>query len=225
MKRCFCLFLALMLVLTGCQIPISWNDYTAYADMEYSRPDPAALQASLNAACDAAQSAQTVQELENRIWDFYDVFDQFYTNYNFSFIQYCIDVTDAYWQEEYAYCATHISEADAGLDTLYRALAKSPLREELESEDYFGADFFDAYEGESQWDETFLAYLEREAALEDRYYDLCEAAGEVEYYSEDFFTGYGQDMAQVFLELVQLRQEMAAYLGYGSYPEFAYDFY
>mgnify|MGYP002510720388 CR=1 FL=1 len=26
-------------------------------------------------------------------------------------------------------------------------------------------------------------------------------------------------------EAVQLRQEMAAYLGYGSYPEFAYDFY
>lgn len=225
MKRFLCLILTLVLLLTGCQIPKNWSYYTAYADMEYTRPDMDAMEAALDAACAAAETAMTLKELENRIWEFYDALDLCYTNYNYSFIQYCIDMTDLYWQEEYAYCAANVSRADAGLDTLYRALAKSPYRAQLEGEDYFGAGFFDAYEGESQWDETFLSYLEQEAALEETYYALCEEASDVEYYSEDFFTGYGQDMAQVLLELVQLRQEMAASWGYDSYPEFAYDFY
>ena len=196
MKRFLCLILTLVLLLTGCQIPKNWSYYTAYADMEYTRQDMDAMEAALDAACAAAETAMTLKELENRIWEFYDALDLCYTNYNYSFIQYCIDMTDLYWQEEYAYCAANVSRADAGLDTLYRALAKSPYRAQLEGEDYFGAGFFDAYEGESQWDETFLSYLEQEAALEETYYALCEEASDVEYYSEDFFTGYGQDLAQ-----------------------------
>ena len=225
MKRLAALLLVLALLLTGCALPKNWDDYTAYRDMEYTRPDLAAHQQALDAACAAAENAQTLKELDNRIWEYYAVFDDCYTNYNLAYIRYSIDLSDLYWQEEYAFCAEHIAQMDAGLDTLYRALAQSPYRTQLEGEDYFGADFFDAYQGESQWDETFLAYLEEEAALEERYYQLCEDSYAVAYYSQEFFEDYAPDMEQVFLELVQLRQEMAAYLGYASYPEFAYDFY
>ena len=225
MKKLLVLLLALTLLLTGCGLFRDWSGYTAYADMEYTRPDLFVVEKTLNAACAAAENAKTLQELENRILEFYDIYDSCYTNYNLAYMKYCTDVTDIYWQDEYAFCAANIAKLNAGLDTLYRALAKSPYREKLEGDDYFGADYFDAYEGESQWDETFLSYLEEEAALEEHYYSLCEASYAVAYYSEDFFTQYAPDMAQVFLELVQLRQEMAAYLGYSSYPEFAYDFY
>lgn len=225
MKRLFALVFALVLLLTGCGFPANWSGYTAYADMEYEHLDMDTVQDAIDAACNAAENARTLQELENRILEFYDIYDRFYTNYNLSYIKYCTDVTDIYWQKESTYCAENIARIDAGLDEIYRALAKSSYRERLESDDYFGADFFDAYEGESIWDETFLSYLEEEASLEQRYYDLCEDASAVEYYSEEFFTDHAPAMAQVFLELVRLRQEMAAYLGYGSYPEFAYDFY
>ena len=48
---------------------------------------------------------------------------------------------------------------DAGLQELYRALAQSPAREELE--EYFGEGFFDSYENEETlWDESFTALLE-----------------------------------------------------------------
>lgn len=225
MKKLMALLLAAALLLTGCGLFRDWSSYTAYADMEYVHPDMDAIQAAIDAGCAAAENAQTLQELENRILEYYDLYDRFYTSYNLSYIEYCRNMTDIYWQEEYSYCAEHLAELDAGLDAIYRALAKSSYRAQLESDDYFGADFFDAYEGESMWDETFLSYLEEEAALEERYYDLCEESYAVEYYSEDFFTQYAPDMAQVFLELVGLRQEMAAYLGYSSYPELAYEFY
>ena len=225
MKKLCALLLVLALLLTGCALPKTWSGYTAYADMEYIRPDMDAHQAALDAACAAAENAQTLKELENRIWEYYAVFDDCYTNYNLAFIRYCMDISDLYWQEEYAFCAEHIAQADAGLDALYRALAQSPYRAQLEGEDYFGAGFFDAYQGESLWDETFLSYLETEAALEETYYALCEASCDVAYYSQEFFEEYAPEMEQVFLELVGLRQEMAAYLGYASYPEFAYDFY
>lgn len=225
MKRLIGLLLILALVLTGCAFPKNWDGYTAYPDMEYQRPDIPKLEAARDAGCAAAADAMTLQELENRIWEYYDLYNSFYTNYNLAYIKYCTDMSDLYWQEEYGYCDGYAAQADAGLDALYRALAASPYRERLEGEDYFGADFFDAYEGESLWDETFLAYLDAEADLQNRYYDLRESAKSVAYYSRDFFAQYAPEMGQVFLELVQLRQEMAAYLGYGSYPEFAYDFY
>ena len=225
MKKLIALLLVLALLLTGCALPKNWNGYTAYGDMEYTRPDLAAHQAALDAACAAAENAKTLKELENRILEYYAIFDECYTNYNLAYIQYCVDLSDIYWQKEYAFCAENIAQADAGLDALYRALAKSPYRTQLEGEDYFGAGYFDAYEGESLWDETLLTYLEQEAALEDTYYSLCEEAYDVAYYSQEFFEDYAPEMEQLFLELVQLRQEMAAYLGYASYPEFAYDFY
>ena len=133
----------LALLLTGCALPKNWSGYTAYADMEYTRPDLAAHQQALDAACAAAENAMTLKELENRIWEYYAIFDDCYTNYNLAYIRYSIDISDLYWQEEYAFCAENIAQMDAGLDTLYRALAQSPYRAQLEGEDYFGADFFD----------------------------------------------------------------------------------
>jgi len=225
MKRLVALLLVLALLLTGCAVPWNWSGYTAYADMEYVRPDMDATQAALDAACEAAKNAPSLQWLEKRILAYYDHYDRAYTGYKLAYIKYCTDTSDIYWQEESDRCADYLPLLDAGMDTLYRALAQSPYRQQLEGDDYFGKGFFDAYEGESIWDETFLSYLEAEENLESRYYDLCESANAVEYYSEEFFERYAPEMAQIFLELVQVRQEMAAYLGYSSYPEFAYDFY
>ena len=67
--------------------------------------------------------------------------------------------------------------------------------------------------------------MEQEAALQDQYYELSSQALETEYYSEEFFVKYSPQMAQLYVELIALRQKIAAYVGYDSYPEFAYDYY
>jgi len=228
--------LVIALVLSGCDY--SLEDYELlelrrfyreqcvvdYEDMEYERPDMTAFQQSLDDACRIAGEAKRVDEIIDAIYGFYDHYDGFYTSYLLADVRYSADLTDIYWEQEYNYCIEQAATADAGLDTLYRALAKSPLREQLESEEYFGAGYFDAYEGESLYDDYYMDLMDQEADLINQYYDLSsqalEAADEEEYY-----TVYGEQMAQVLVELVVLRQEIARYAGYDGYAQFAYDWY
>lgn len=221
------LCLVLCVLLTGCGLlwDLWGSGLVPYSQMEYVRPDMVEFSSVLDESCAIALQDQNIKSVEAAIWAFYDVYDAFYTNYCLAMISHSRDLTDIYWEAEYSYCASHSATVDAGLDQLYRSLAKSPLRETLEGDDYFGADYFDSFEGESIYDEQLTQMLNQEALLCSRYQAINGQASAVTYYSDEYFTQYGSQMAQVFLELVQLRQQIAAYVGYDSYPEFAYDFY
>ena len=235
MKRLIALCLALCLLLTGC----SSLDFVGYFDgflsvitgvqdfsqMEYIRPDLDALEADLNALCTQAATETDIVALTDEIWSFYDLYDSFSTAYSLALIHYYQNLSSTYWEAEYNFCMEHASDADAALDKLYRALAKSPLREKLESNDYFGADYFDYYDGESLYDEVLLSLMDAEAEVLSRYYAVSAEAAGMDPYSEAYLSQFAPQLTEILLELVQVRQEMAAYCGYRSYPEFAYDFY
>ena len=210
MKRRFLLLVALVtllcLVLCGC------GGLVSYEQMNYSRPDMTNHQRVLEASCTVALESDNVKKVVDAIWNYYDEYDHFYTNYNLAMISHFRDLTDIYWDNEFAYCAEHSTEVDAGLDRLYRCLAQSPVRETLEGEDYFGAGYFDSFEGESIYDETLTDFLSQEAVLLSQYQSLWNQPD-------------SSKMEEVFLNLVKLRNELAAYAGYDSYPQFAYDFY
>jgi AraC-like DNA-binding protein len=193
--------------------------------MEYTRPDMLKFSAVLNKSCDTALEQENIEVVEDAIWEFYAVYDEFYTSYYLAMLEYSRDLTDIYWEEEYNYCITHATEADAGLDRLYRSLAQSPIREILDGDDYFGAGYLDSYEGESIYDDHLTELLTQESGLCAQYQALVGEAASVEYYSDAYFTEYGSQMAQLFLQLVELRQQIAAYVGYEDYVSFAYDFY
>lgn len=211
--------LVLATVLSGCQFSLS------YDQMEYTRPDMVNFNSVLEDSCTVALEETNIKKVENAILAFYSVYDDFYTNLNLAFIAYSHDLTDLYWEAEYHYCTEQSATAYAGLDQLYRCLAKSPVRETLEGDNYFGEGYFDSYEGESVYDEYMLSLLSREEELKSQYQMINAESSDVTYYSDEYFTTYGSQMAQVFLELVQLRQEIATYTGYDSYVEFAYDYY
>ncbi len=210
------------MLLTGCNI---MGGVTSYDQMEYVRPNMTEFDEVLENSISSALTEKKISKLETAILNFYQVYDSFYTNLNLAFINYSRDLTDLYWEAEYSFCAQQSATADAGLDSLYRALAKSPLRETLESDDYFGEDFFESYEGESLYDDKMMSLLEQEALLQSQYQTISGQATDVTYYSDLYFEQYGSQMAQVFCQLVQVRQEMASYAGYDSYVQFAYDFY
>ena len=231
MKRLIALILVLCLTLTGCDL-VDFEGYfsmlgdflgsingTHFRDMEYTRPDMTALNQALLDAC-ADLDTKTLDETLDGIYAFYDEYWSFYTAYSLSYIHYSRDLTDTYWETEYTYCIDHSTEVDAGIDELFYALAASPLREELEGEDYFGAGFFDDYEGESIWDDTFTALMDEESYLINRYYTLSEELMD----TSDYYAVCAE-METLFVELVKLRQEIAAYLGYESYVDFAYEFH
>ena len=197
----------------------------SFEDMEYTRPDPDALLDLIDGCIEKAAAETKIKKLMDAVYDVFEGYYQFHTAYSLANIHYCKDLTDTYWEEEYNYCMEHNSEVQAAMDQLLYALADSPLRKELEDEAYFGPGYFDDYEGDSIWDDTFTALMDQESLLVTQYYTLTAESANYNPYSEEFFTTVGADMAQLYLELVQVRQQIATYAGYASYPEFAYDFY
>ncbi len=226
-RKLLAFFLSAVLLLTGCMSLEMERLFfgTPYSEMVYTRPDMQQHQQVLDRCCETARTSENIDTVMDAIWEYYDVYDQFFTAYDLAYIGYCRDVTDIYWDAEQDFCAGNAAQVEAGLDTFYRALAQSPIRHTLETDDYFGADFFDAYEGESVYDEEFLALLEQETALIDQYYLLWEAVEDMDDRSEAFYTRHADGMAQVFAQLVSLRQQIAEKASYESYAQFAGDLY
>ena len=237
--RLIALLLAAALLLSGCEL-VDFGGYfrglksvlaedsamIPFDSMEYSRPDLADIRAQLDTAiCTAESELNTVEAVVDAIYSFYDGYDWFYTCYSLADIHYSADLTDIFWEKEYTYCQENSGAVDAMLEELYYALAQSPHRQALEAEEYFGAGYFDSYDGENLWDEEFVALLERESELQNRYYTLSAEALDYESGTEAYYDACAGDMAQLLVELVALRQEMAAYWGYTDYVQFANDFY
>lgn len=233
-KRILAVAIAISLLLTGCNLVdlngyfsaiqqmITGNVWVDFRDMTYERPSEAEFQEILDESCRVAAEAKSVDEVIDQIWTFYSAYDQIATMYYLSEIYYCKDLTDTEWQQEHTFCMNMSNTASEALDTFYRALAASLYRQELESDDYFGPGYFDSYEGESVWDETFQDLMAQEAQLKSRYYELSGQGQD----SDDDQTYLNQDVSQfetLFVQLVALRQQIADYAGYDSYPEFAYD--
>lgn len=232
-RRMIALLLAISLLLSGCgkmDLNTLRSGLTGKAavvpfeSMEYTRPDVAEVEQTYAVLCEAARGTD-VDALIDAIYTFYDAYDWFYTCYCLADIHYCADMRDIYWEKEYSYCVENSPQVDALLEDMNYVLAQSPCREELESEEYFGAGYFDGYEGENLWDDAFSALLTREAELIGDYNDLYEASLQWEPGTKEYYDAWADDMAQVLVDLIEVRQEIAAYLGYEDYTRFANDFY
>ena len=227
------LMAAVMLLscLSGCGLAERLNAYIGtnvpvvkFSKIQYTRPDTTALMEHQAACVELAQAGENFKALEDTIWDLYDEYYNFATQEALADIHYSQDLTDIYWEEEYNWCLDAATEVDAAMDQLFFVLAASPFRQELEREDLFGAGFFDAYMGESVWDPEFTAMMEEEAALIAAYYSLYEQLigenpGSVGY------DDVAMEMAELYAELVLLRQQQADHSGYNDYRNFVYEFY
>lgn len=230
--RLLALCLAMMFLLTGCLLTdiINYAIYSnepqeTFDDITYTRPDLEAFRQSLDSVLEAAETGESFLDVATSIMSFDSLYRDYLTNYYLAEIYYYRDLTDTHWEAEYNFCLQSAPSVEQSMEELYHALARSQYREELETDDYFGEGFFDAYDGDMLYDEHFLALSEQEAALESRYYDLCDRSSQMDPYSEEFYSSYGMEMAQLLAEMIALRQEMADYAGYESYAAYAYETY
>mgnify|MGYP003292925095 CR=1 FL=1 len=227
MKRLIAIVLCLALVLSGCgggaKNALGFSGIVKYSDMVYTHPNMEAARSSRDAAIEAAKTQDDADAVLEKVWDFYDLYDRYLTSYDMAYIRYHGDLTDIYWKDEHDYCAEIISELDMYLEEIYCAIAASPLRTELE-EEYFGEGWFESYDDGGMYDETLLDMMAREQELVAEYYELTNAV-ESEYYTDAYFEECTLPMTEILAQLVLLRQELAAYLGYDSYAGFAWEFY
>ena len=217
--------------LSGCAVTERLNAYIGtnvpvvkFKNMSYVRPDTAALLEYQAECVELARAGEDFKALEDKIWALYDEYYNFATQQSLADIYYSQDLTDLYWEEEYNWCMEATAEVDAAMDQLFFVLAASGFRQQLEREDLFGAGFFDAYMGESVWDAEFTAMMEEEAVLVNQYYDLYEKLIGYEYGSAGY-DAVAMDMAELYAELVLLRQRQADHSGYNDFRNFAYEFY
>lgn len=196
---------------------------TAFDKMEYTRPDLQAMDNTLNQCIRLSQEGSDFDALWVQITDFFNQYSSFSTQYLLAYVHYCLDLQDSYWVAEYNYCEQSTAQVDAARDQLLHALAKSSFREQLEGEDYFGADYFDAYDGESIWTDEFKALNEQEAELVSKYYQIVQEGSAVSSYSEAYYNTYGQQLEDLYVQLVILRQEIAQQAGYNAYSDYAYE--
>ena len=233
MKRYGVRLIALILaaaLLTGCA---GFGDYqrlkdlyfgstTNFSHMEYVRPDPDDFLEAQSRCLTLAAEGKDLNALTDAIWDMYDEYDHFYTMYTLADIYYCRDMSDLYWQPEHAWCQEKSHEVEAGLDQLLYALAASPLRKELESDNLFGAGYFDSYQGESVRDEEMTALMEEESALSDQYNALImDLPGE----KDPGYRAAAMEIVEIYARLITLRQQQAALAGYDDYISLANDLY
>ena len=201
------------------------EEVVAFKDMEYSRQDVEQMKTAQQVVLAGVESKDDVVTLMDKVFAFYELYHNYYTGYALANIHYSKDLTDSYWEEEYNFFMDTSAEVDAMLDQMLYGLAEYPQVEELEAEDYFGEDFFEDYQGESLWDETFTALMDKESELQAKYYEISGEAVDVTPGSKEYYDNYGIRMAEVYVEMIKVRQEIATYAGYEDYPSFAYDFY
>ena len=223
MKRILALLLCAVL-LAGC-VPSGVLEYygiTHFRDMDYVRPDLAAIEKVCDEAIALAQTSGDAEEVLDAVWDYYDAYDDYTTNYDLAYIHHHADLTDEFWQTEHDFCAENYSHIDMLLEELYTALAESPLCGELE-EQYFGEGFLQDYLGEPFYDEALVALYAREQELIAQFYTIgaeCEAEGE----TDEWYDECALPMAEVLAELTALRNQIADRVGYDSYTDYAWDF-
>lgn len=195
-----------------------------FSDMEYTEPDMEKLEACVLNCCQIAQEETDPMVIMDAVYQFYDLYDRFYTDLYLAEIRYSCDLSDSYWEDAYNDCLEKSGTVEAALEEVHTALSESPARRKLES-GFFGEGYFDGYGAESFWTEEFLTLMEEENRLQSQYYALYAGALEVGYYTDAYYTRYSPEFAELLVELVAVRQEMAKSAGYDSYPEFAYDYY
>ncbi len=233
MQKCRILALILVLVMlfSGCEPflpqyanvdPIMGHEIIPYESMEYTRPDIEAIQKVFERAMESTLREDAFGAVEQAIIECINVYNSFYTQYNLSYIKYCGDVTDTYWQEEYNFCVSQAVAVDQFLNELYCALADSDYRAQLETEEYFGEGFFTFYEDDTFIDDEYVALMEREAELLERYYALVEESSASTYYEDAYYDAYANRYMELYIDIIKLRQEIAAYVGYDSYLEYSY---
>ena len=191
-----------------------------FSDMAYTRPDLDEMQSLLDEAASRA-AKKNAPAILNAVYAFYDAYDWFYTNSALADIHYSADLNDDYWAEENEFCTASASQVEQMLTELNVALAASPCRSKLEKL-FFGEGFFDGYDTGSDWtpDEQLMDLLNREAELISQYYTQSAKTNSL---FGSIFPPY-KAMAQTLVDLIQVRNALAAYLGYDSYEAYVNDY-
>ncbi len=215
-----------------------------FDEIEYSRPGLEELSAAVEAVGQALDRGEKLKTVTGLLDSCYDLYYRFYTMYNLADIRSCRDTTDRYYAGEYAWCQENFAQVQQLMDALYRRCAASDLAEKLE-EAYFWEGFMQDYSGqEGAISDEAVALVRRESALLAQYRALIASpvihldGREIDYNRalqelegeelnrviDQYYAEYNEPLAQIYIDLVEVRQAQARVMGYDSYEQMQFDY-
>ena len=204
-----------------------------FDEMEYLRPDMSAISADFDAVNDALDGGD-IDAVSDALDACYLDYYNFDTMYTIADIRSCQDVYDSYYADEVSWCGESFAAVQQKMEDMFYACAASDLAQELE-ENYFWEGFTDEYSDRSQsyYNDAAVELMQRESALVSEYRALAaesaaslgETSG-VGSYMQTIrnYEKYNEDFARIYIELVRVRQELAAQFGM-DYEQMQYSFY
>ena len=226
----------------------SGGDMPKFSKIVYERPDLDALTADFEALiADLEGEKLSMEQAVSRLEDVYSSYNVFYTLDVIAELRYYHDVTDSFYADECDWYLENEPTVDQLFEELCYASANCSIAQELD-EKFWGGWVVDAYGGEEEsasMDPEYVAIAQKENAIlaeyrramadptvtwrgkEYSYWDL-EQDDSISYddwaeIRELYYDKYEPILGEIYIRLVGVRQEEAAYFGYDSYEAFAYD--
>lgn len=256
MKRFFALILSLTLLLTmlsgcGAGAHSDYVDMVVFDEMEYTRPDLDEALAHIDAARDALSGMEgnrlkqlfglrkVAESLETVFADYYHI----ETMMTLSRIRADRNVTDTYYNEEYAFCSDAMVTYYAEMEEVFTECAASDGKGMLEKY-VLGEGFLDDYGEDYVISDTLTELRRRENELVTQYYSVLNSASvDIQGVSYDidalydavdagtlgedayslYYSAVNAELGAIYIDLVRVREAMADELGYDDYREMAYD--
>lgn len=222
-------------------------DPVAFEDMEYTRPDAAALCKALGELEKLVKNGGSFDEVGAAFEAAYSDYSLFNTMDSLSYIRHTIDLNDEYYETENNWCEEQSPLIEQALEKCYIAMGQSDLRDRLE-EEYFTEGFFDFYdENQIYSNDRVVKLMQKDNDLQAQYMALqsdqtIEWNGEEVLYEDIvgdesldydsylmayqlYYDKYNPQVGEIFAEMIRTRNEIAKELGYDTFADFAYSYY
>ncbi|WP_417900892.1 M3 family oligoendopeptidase [Bacillus haimaensis] len=218
-----------------------------FEEFAYTRPNMDEVEGRYHAALVRFEGANSAQEQEEAIKEINEIRNELSTDFNLVYIRHSIDTTDEFYKEEQDFL-DEIEPLTKALDTkYYKALVKSPFRNELEKK--WGTQLFSLADCELKtFDDSIIEDLQQENKLTTKYSKLIASAkipfngeeltlAQLDPFTEStdrevrkkaseakfgFFNENKEEFDNIFDSLVKLRTKIAQKLGYKNFVELGY---
>lgn len=222
----FALLLAFCLVLAGCDNFGGQESGPSerrarrtipYEDMEYERPDVEDMIDHLEELTAAIEEAGSFEELLELDAEASAVSEEFSTMATLANLHYYQDVTDSYYDEENRYCTEMGISLSNALNDLNRAILEGPYAKEYRN--YVGDYIYKSIEDSLLLNSPEVEPLKqkREELANDYTTEITKRGVNIDNAAEhaDYFT-------DLYRQIVELDEEIAFLLGFGSAAEMYY---
>lgn len=193
-----------------------------FEDMVYERPDTDAITQLADNIEELLDDHASRKDTVTALNAFFDAYSNFGTMLTLAMIRSDMDLSDEYYADEYDFCLGASAAVDKCYDDVMLACSNSHLGDYLDTY-YFGGALEESYSaGDDGYtpDDELVKLQNEESRLLVRYRAVYAKLGASDSYS--IYEKYNTEAAQIFINLIKVRRQIAEKSGFDSYRDYCY---